>query len=426
MAPPSKRLTASASRVLILTVVDQGASSISNFALALLVAHYSGAHELGVFSILSITYILTQGLARSISSDCLLTRSETDDEVMARFERGGYLMALVVATTIAVGLAIVGLGIGGDFQAPFVVLAVSFPFMAAQDFARFIGISRHDPAYALRLDVAWIIVFVAAYVVVKHSNHVSLPWLFATWTGAGGLVGIWTLRAHLSISRPRELLQFWMKSERAVGVRFAGQFMLTSSWAYTVFYLLAFVVSLDAVGVVRLAQLAIGPLTVASAGVQSAMIPIAAKRFVVDRRDALRFLLIAGGVTAVATAAWSLGAFSLPVHVGTKLFGPSWPGARKVVLYIGLGFVLGGFSGASNAGLRALRAANANLKLAAAMVPFTFIPGLGLAAVDGARGFAVGVAISFGTYAIAGWYVLIRASQALADHPAELVEAAPV
>jgi O-antigen/teichoic acid export membrane protein len=221
-------------------------------------------------------------------------------------------------------------------------------------------------------------------------------------------------------------MRFWLVSERAVGVRFAGQFMLTSSWAYTVFYLLAFVVSLDAVGVVRLAQLAIGPLTVASAGVQSAMIPLAAKRFLADRRLALRFLFIAGAVTAIVTALWSVGVYALPAHVGTKLFGPSWPGARKVVLYIGLGFVLGGFSGASNAGLRALRAANANLKLAAAMIPFTFAPALGLAAADGARGFAIGVAVSFAVYAVAGWYVLVRASKSAMQRPAGFVEPAAV
>jgi hypothetical protein len=38
-APPTSRVTTSASRVLSLTVIDQGASSLSNFALALLVAH---------------------------------------------------------------------------------------------------------------------------------------------------------------------------------------------------------------------------------------------------------------------------------------------------------------------------------------------------------------------------------------------------
>ena len=34
---------------------------------------------------------------------------------------------------------------------------VSFPLMACQDYARYIGISRYDPAYAIRLDVAWLV-----------------------------------------------------------------------------------------------------------------------------------------------------------------------------------------------------------------------------------------------------------------------------
>ncbi len=53
--PASKRTTASQQRVMALTVIDQGASSVSNFALAFLVAHYSDAHVLGVFAILTTT-----------------------------------------------------------------------------------------------------------------------------------------------------------------------------------------------------------------------------------------------------------------------------------------------------------------------------------------------------------------------------------
>src|SRR5665213_2675087 len=91
---PSKRVTVSARRMLTLTMFDQAASSISNFALAILVAHYSGARALGIFALVTSTYIITQGVVRSFSSDCLLTRPETDDSVMARYEQGGYLTAM--------------------------------------------------------------------------------------------------------------------------------------------------------------------------------------------------------------------------------------------------------------------------------------------------------------------------------------------
>src|ERR1700693_5564410 len=84
----SRRATASSQRVMVLTIVDQGASSVSNFALALVVAHYSSASALGVFAILTTTYVLSQGLVRSLSSDCLLTRSEGDAGLRSNYERG--------------------------------------------------------------------------------------------------------------------------------------------------------------------------------------------------------------------------------------------------------------------------------------------------------------------------------------------------
>jgi hypothetical protein len=62
------------------------------------------------------------------------------------------------------------------------------------------------------------------------------------------------------------------------------------------------------------------------------------------------------------------------------------------------------------AGLRALRAATANLWLGVAMVPLSFVPCLGGAAVWGAQGFAGGMALSFGIYAIGGWLMLLRAA----------------
>src|SRR5579862_5521160 len=100
-----RKRSPSPQRLMILTVIDQGTSSISNFALSLAVAHYSTASGLGVFAVLTTTYILSQGIVRSVTSDCLLTRAETNDKVMLQFERGGYLTAVVVATALAALIA---------------------------------------------------------------------------------------------------------------------------------------------------------------------------------------------------------------------------------------------------------------------------------------------------------------------------------
>jgi hypothetical protein len=236
--PASKRVTSSRQRVMALTVVDQGASSISNFALALVVAHYSDAHVLGVFAVLTTTYIVSQVLVRSMTSDCLLTRPETDDGVMDRYERAGFLAAFICAVAISAALLVVSLAMSPEFRLMFVIFAASFPLMACQDFARYIGISRYNPLYAVCLDTAWLIFFVTAYVLLRHAGLLSLPWLFGAWTATGATVGLFALWNHLSLRQPRTQLAFWYESERAVGLRFAGQTLLVTSWTYLVVYLL--------------------------------------------------------------------------------------------------------------------------------------------------------------------------------------------
>jgi hypothetical protein len=424
----SRRATATDRHVLTLTIIDQGASSLSNFALAVLVAHYSDAREIGIFALLTVTIILSQGMTRSLTSDCLLTRAETDDEVMGRYERSGYVSAILVSLVFALVLLVVSAFLSTSFAIPFLILALTFPFMTMQDYARFIGISRHDPAYSIRLDAAWVVLFLAAYAGLRVTGLVSLPWLFGAWAGAGGLVGLSTLRSHISRG-VRELLRFWVRSEQAIALRFAGQYMLVSSWAYFVFYLLVFVISIQAVGTIKLAQLALGPIPVMSIGMQSALISLASKKFRIDTRRALMFLAAIAALTSIATIMWIALVYFAPLHLMTSALGSTWPRARGVVPYIGLGFLVAVLSGAATAGLRAMRAAQEILRLALIMVPILFVPCIGGAALWGARGYAIGTAVAGGIYAVLAWILLVRVASRFdpAREPADTaVESTPV
>ena len=412
--PPSSRDTTPASRVLSLTVVDQGASSLSNFALALLVAHYSQAQALGVFAILTVTYVIAQGFVRSVTSDCLLTRHETSDAVMGRFERSGYLCAFGCACAIALPLLVAAAFLPHDFAVPFAIFAICFPFMALQDFARFIGISRHRPGYAIWLDTAWVVIFVAASVLLIVNDMTSLSWLWASWTGAGAVVGLWTIHSHRVRGGLRALaepIRFWLASERSVGVRFAGQFILSATWIYFIYYPLLFVLSVGDVGVIKLAQLVLGPITVLAAGMQSALVSLAARRFRANVTSALRFCAICGFAIAVATIAWTAFVYFLPIHQVTRVFGPTWPAARVVFPWMGLAFVFGSFSGMAVGGLRAIRAAAVNLWLAVLMLPISFALCLGGAALHGILGFSYGMAATFAVYAVLGWVALLAAAR---------------
>ena len=194
-----------------------------------------------------------------------------------------------------------------------------------------------------------------------------------------------------------------------MGVRFAGQFMLVTSWTYFIVYLLVLVISLSAIGHFKLAQLSLGPITVMAAGVQAAVIALAAKRFQVDTRRALRFLFLAGVGHGRGDPAVDRPDLPGPRARHDHRPGPVMaPGPGPGALSSAWASPSTPFSGAATSGLRAVRAARENLRLALIMLPFLFVPCMGGAALWGARGAAIGLCISYTVYAVLGWFLLVR------------------
>lgn len=411
--PRSLRAVASRQRVMAVTVVDQGASSASNFGVAFLIAHYSAAGVLGIYAIVQTTYILTQGLVRGLTSDCLLTRHDEDDRVMERYERAGYLSAILCASAISLLMLAISTAFTSELRTTFVIFALSFPLMACQDYARYIGISRYNPKYAVWLDLAWLFLFIAAYVGLRHSGHVSMPWIFGAWSVTGAAVGVYTLWNHLSLRHPVQMVRFWFRSEKSVGLRFAGQWLLVSSWTYVAIYLFTLIFSLAVIGQFKLAQLAFGPMTVLTTGVATAMVALAARYFQIDVRRALRFVLLGIIGSSAITVVWTILVYVVPVHTFTKTLGPTWPIARTLVPLMGLAVVISSASSVVVAGLRSLRAAKENLRLAIAMVPILFSFTMVSGVLWGVKGAIVGICVGYGIYAVVGWLLLTRLSHRL-------------
>jgi Na+-driven multidrug efflux pump len=152
-------------------------------------------------------------------------------------------------------------------------------------------------------------------------------------------------------------------------------------------------------------------VVVMATGIQSALISLGSKKIRADKTKATYFFLFAGFMMALATALWTAIIYFMPLHDAIRAFGPTWRAARHVLPFMGMSFVFAGFSGASNAGLRSMRAAKENLNLAIAMLPFLFVPCMGGAALWGAQGFAEGLTVAQGIYAILGWTVFIKVAR---------------
>lgn len=394
--------------------------------LAFLIAHYSTAHVLGIFAVVQTTYVLTQGLVRSLTSDCLLTRSDSE-LVMPRYEYAGFLSALCCALVASIVMFGVSLAFTADLRITFVILALCFPLLACQDFARYIGISRYNPLYSVWLDTAWLVLFVVAYVVLRDEGFVSLPFVFGAWTVTGALVGLYAVWNHLALRDRRRLVAFWIESERAVGLRFAGQSILVNAWTYVAVYLFVVIFSLTEVGDIKLASLAFGPVTVMAVGMATAMVALASKYFAVDMKRALRFVVAGGFLTGAVMLVYTLAVYAAPVAGMTKLLGPAWPAARQLVPLTGIGVATLAVSAVLVAGLHALRAAKENLRLAMAAVSFVFVLTIGGGVLWGVQAALAGACIGNGLYGVAALVVLVRTAHRLhpAHDPGPIMEVAP-
>jgi hypothetical protein len=316
----------------------------------------------------------------------------------------------MLASVLILGVSVL---FSQQLRVTFVILGLSFPLLAAQDYARYIGISRYNPAYAVWLDGVWLVLFIVVYAVLRHQHLVSLEWVFGAWSATGAAVGLYALWNHLSIRNYKKMLSFWSASERSVGLRFAGQWLLVSSWAYVAIYLFVLIFSVAVIGQFKLAQVSFGLITVLSQGIVTGLVALAARYFQVDVGKALRFVLLGGLATAGVMLFWTAAVYFAPVHTMTKALGSAWPAARRMVPLMGLAFALTAMSGAAAAGLRAIRAAKENLYLAVAMVPILAAASLVGGILWGVQAAIAGLCIGYGINTIVGWWLLVHCARRL-------------
>ncbi len=137
-APSAKHGPIQAVRRLGWGVLDQGISSLSNFALGLFVARSFGASNFGAFTLAYITYTFVINAARGLATDPLLVRYSGD--VSRRWRRATSAAtgtALLVGAAAGVICFLVGLLLPDPLGPVFMALGVGLPALTLQDSFRF-------------------------------------------------------------------------------------------------------------------------------------------------------------------------------------------------------------------------------------------------------------------------------------------------
>jgi glycosyltransferase involved in cell wall biosynthesis len=390
-------------------VADQALSSLTNFAVGIVVARSLGIRELGAFSIAFATYQVGVNASRGLATDPLAVRySGTEVRRWRRAVASSTGMATAVGLVAGACCAVAGLLLTGATGAALLALGVTLPGLLLQDSWRFAFFSAGRGGQAFANDLVWGLILVPMLVAIVASGAPGVAWFILAWGGSAtvaAVIGGVQARLVPRLSQARG----WLGQHRDLASRYLPE-NLSVSGAYQLrAYGLGAIAGLPAVGALRGAELMLGPFNVILMGIGMMAVPEAVGVLRRSARELRSFCLLLGLGQAGAAAAW--GAALVPLlhrGLGSRVLGASWRPASELLVPVTLTLVSTGFSTGAGAGLRALGAASRSLR-AQVMASAAYVTGglLG-ATVAGAAGAAWGAAVATSIGAGVWWGQLHR------------------
>ncbi len=402
-------------------LADQAVSSLSNFAVGLVVARGLGAVDFGIFALAWATYGAALNVSRGLASDPFVVRLSGAEPAVwrAALTRATGTAVLVGISTGLLGVA-AGAAIGGPVGAAFAALGVVMPLLLVQDAWRFGFFAAGRGSQAFLNDTIWTVALVPALLLA--AGHGSVVAYILGWGGSAGVAAACGCVQARTVPRPQRVGS-WLREQRDLGPRYVLENVSNSGSGQIRTYGLGAISGLVAVGAVRGAELLLGPFLAVLMGLSLVAVPEASRIARARPHRLARFCLLLGGIQAVAALTWGIGLLVLlPDAVGSKLLGDVWPAAAPLILPATLCVALAGISSGASTGLRALGAARRSLRAQILNTTLYATGGLVGAVLNGAVGSSWGVALGSVIGACGWWYQLRVALRhtvpAASDRPA--------
>ncbi len=387
------------------TLVDQAASSSSNFVVSLSVLAVADRGEFAAFSVALTGFLLVTQLARStFSLPVLILYSGETGETAGR---SAPAVAASVATGVVGALAFVLAGVAyEEGRTLFFVLACGLPFLQYQDGIRHVAFARGLPKVAAQSDLSWIGLQVGAIAVAAAVGQPTPAALVVIWVAAGSISGL-VFGARLGVVPRFGRCKQWLADNKGLCTRMATEFLVNSGSYYALCYGLVAVAGADQLGSWRAAQALIGPVSVLLMGGTTLGVPESVR--VRDRHTRLWLLtgLLSVGLAVIAIAGGALVYAVLP-GLGPELFPDTWRTARPVLPVLTLYAAAVGASTGAVAALRAREQTHWIVVFRAVSGAGALALGLALATRSGAIGALTGLCVSEALFGVAAWVRLAR------------------
>jgi O-antigen/teichoic acid export membrane protein len=397
-------------------VADQTLSSLTNFALTVLVARSLEATEFGYFAIVLTIYLTALGLSRAAITSPLSirfsTRPRREWQDAVRSATGS---VLVLATVMGIACATTGLFVAGPLRGALVALGICLPALLLQDSWRFAFFASGQKFQAVINDLVWAVALLVLFIAVALSTFDGVGWFVAAWGGSAAIASVFGAYQARLIPKPSAALSWWTK-HRDLSDWFVQEFIAIRGSVQIATFAIAAILGVHAVGALRAGALLFGASNIFVMGLGLVAVPEGVRLLSTSVSGFRRSMLSLSGIVGAIALAWGGVLMLLPDSIGAELLGDSWLSARQLLLPLALGTALGSAALGFTSGLRSLAAAKTIFR-ARLFVTALLLAGVFAGALIGrsAEGVAWGDAIS-NAFALLIWWWFFRA--AMKEHGA--------
>jgi O-antigen/teichoic acid export membrane protein len=390
-------------------IADQAFSSLTNFALGVLVARTVDLAAFGAFSLAFAAYLIVVSITRGYPMDPLAIRYAAAPHAEFRTATSA-ATGTVVAVGVVFGAALMALGFvtSGPFSQALLALGLCLPGLLLQDAWRSTFFAGGRGRLAFLNDLTWAVVEFPALAILIVGGEASVFWAVIAWGGGATVAAVAGILQARCVPRPWLALSWW-REHIDLGPRFIAEAMTRVLAGQVQLYGVGFVAGLATVGALRAGQLLFGPVQVISFGVNMMAVPEGARALAVSLGRLRRTSLIISAGLAAAAAAWGIMLLIMPASLGDLLLRGAWGPAHALFLPILLASLANMLMLGAGIGIRSLAAAARSLRATIVTSTLTLVMGIGGAAVGGAAGSAWGLFLVAVVGLFVWWYQYGRA-----------------
>lgn len=382
-----------------LGLVDQGLSSLSNVLAVALVAHGLDRAGFGRFSLSYAVLVALLGLSRSWFG----TRISLIGDRAAVPQAASKVLGALLLLSPALAGVVFGLGsllTGGPAGWLGLVVAVATPVVCMQDALRFAAVACGRPGVAVASDVVWLVSLVALIPLLRNASSATVMVLWL----ASAVVALLVATGALGVRPSLGAGLVHLRSRHATGESISFGTVVATGSSLVVVGVAGSVLGPAAVGSLRGASTAMGPLNVVFAYVNLALTPYLVRR---SRRLDLRFCAATAAAVLAVVCVWSLLLLVLPTHWGRAVLGDTWAGTRSVLPFTALEYAGIGLATVSTLGLKVRHEAGMLVRQKAVVAVVTVALGCSACVVlDDVRAVAAALAVAAAVSVGLGWHHL--------------------